>query len=66
MLLAILIIFLLINALPALYFGKKYFNMKKNKASDNDFEKLSESMMKSEKIIIPVSIILVLVLYFIQ
>lgn len=29
MILTILIIFVLINVLPALYFGKKYFNLKR-------------------------------------
>ncbi|MBF7018131.1 hypothetical protein [Staphylococcus durrellii] len=66
MMLTILIIFLFINGLPALYYGKKYFSLKKNKASDKEFKNLSESMMKSERIVLPVSIILLLVLYFIN
>ncbi|AJP25919.1 hypothetical protein UC17_10665 [Staphylococcus epidermidis] len=64
--LMILIIFVMINVLPAFYFGKKYFNLKKNKSEDKDFEKLSNSMMNADKIIIPLSIIIVLILYFIQ
>lgn len=66
MILMILIIFLLINALPAFYFGIKYLNLKKNKSEDKDFERLSDSMMNADKIIIPLSIIIVLILYFIQ
>ncbi|MGS0645977.1 hypothetical protein [Staphylococcus hominis] len=66
MILTILIIFLLINTLPAFYFGKKYFNLKKNKSEDKDFERLSDSMMNADKIIIPLSIIIVLILYFVQ
>ncbi|OEL02801.1 hypothetical protein AST12_08410 [Staphylococcus succinus] len=64
--LTILIIFFLINALPAFYFGKKYFNLKKNKSEDKDFERLSDAMMNADKIIIPLSIIIVLILYFVQ
>ena len=66
MTLMILIIFLLINTLPAFYFGRKYLNLKKNKSEDKDFERLSNSMMNADKIIIPLSIIIVLILYFIQ
>ena len=66
MILMILIIFLLINTLPAFYFGRKYLHLKKNKSEDKDFERLSNSMMNADKIIIPLSIIIVLILYFIQ
>ncbi|WP_341636335.1 hypothetical protein [Staphylococcus casei] len=66
MLVTILIIFLLINALPSFYFGKKYFNLKKSGSEDKDFERLSDSMMKVDKVIIPISIIIVLIIYFIQ
>ena len=66
MILMILIIFLLFNALPAFYFGRKYLNLKKNKSEDKDFERLSNSMMNADKIIIPLSIIIVLIIYFVQ
>ena len=66
MILTILIIFLLINVLPAFYFGKKYFNLKKNKSEDEDFERLSDSMVNADKIIIPLSVIIILILYFVQ
>ncbi|WP_210137543.1 hypothetical protein [Staphylococcus sp. GDH8C109P] len=66
MILMILIIFLLINLLPALYFGKKYSDLKKKTASNQDFEKLSDSMMHVDKFIIPLSIIIVIMLYFIK
>ncbi|MCT1471400.1 hypothetical protein M3B05_10590 [Staphylococcus hominis] len=66
MILTILIIFLLINVLPAFYFGKKYFNLKKNKSEDEDFERLSDSMVNADKIIIPLSVIIILTLYFVQ
>ncbi|MGX0019510.1 heme/copper-type cytochrome/quinol oxidase subunit 2 [Staphylococcus hominis] len=66
MILMILIIFLLINALPAFYFGIKYLNLKKNKSEDKDFERLPDSMMNADKIIIPLSIIIVLIIYFVQ
>ena len=66
MILMILIIFLLINVLPAFYFGKKYFDLKKHKSDDKNFERLSKSMMNADKIIIPLSIIIVLIIYFVQ
>ena len=66
MILTILIIFLLINVFPAFYFGKKYFNLKKNKSEDEDFERLSDSMVNADKIIIPLSVIIILTLYFVQ
>ncbi|PTI72265.1 hypothetical protein BU064_14390 [Staphylococcus succinus] len=66
MLVTILIIFLMINALPSFYFGKKYFNLKKSGSKDKDFERLSDSMMKVDEVIIPTSIIIVLIIYFIQ
>ena len=52
MVLTILIIFLLINLLPALYFSKKYSDLKKKTASNQDFEKSSDSMMQIDKFII--------------
>lgn len=64
--LTILIIFLLINAFPAFYFGKKYFKLKRNESEDKDFERLSDSMMNVDKVIIPLSIIIVLVIYFME
>ena len=66
MILTILIIFLLINVLPAFYFGKKYFNLKKNKSEDEDFERLSDSMVNADKIIIPLSVLIILTLYLVQ
>lgn len=66
MILTILIILLLINILPALYFGKKYLNLKKNESVDKEFERLSDSMMNADKVIIPLSIIIILIPYFIQ
>ena len=66
MILMILIIFLLINTLPAFYFGRMYLNLKKNKPEDKDFERLSNSMMNADKIIIPLSIIIVLIIYFVE
>ncbi|RIL76911.1 hypothetical protein BUY37_03005 [Staphylococcus cohnii] len=64
--LTILIIFLLINLLPALYFGEKYSALKQKTASNQDFEKLSDSMMQIDKFIIPLSVIIVIMLYFIK
>lgn len=66
MILTILIIFLLINLIPALYYGKIYFDLKKAKAPDKKFKQLSDSMMKSERITLPISIIILLLLYFID
>lgn len=65
MLLTILIIFLLVHTFPAFYFGKKYIELKINKSSDKEFKRLSESMINADKVIIPISIIIVLILYFI-
>ncbi|MDH9948340.1 hypothetical protein PZM39_11565 [Staphylococcus epidermidis] len=62
----ILIIFLLLNLLPAIYYGQKYFALKKKNASDKEFKQLSKSMIKSERIILPISILLMLLLYFIK
>lgn len=64
--LTILIVFLLLHLLPAIYFGIKYFKLKNNNASDKEFKYLSKLMMKSESIIIPISIFLMLLLYFIK
>lgn len=40
---------LLINALTAFYFGRKYLNLKKNKSEDKDFERLSDFMINADK-----------------
>ncbi|MCG7338513.1 hypothetical protein MHZ36_04360 [Staphylococcus sp. ACRSN] len=66
MVFSILIIFLLLNILPAIYYGKQYFDLKKKKSSDKEFKKLTDSMMNADKLLIPISIITVLILYFIQ
>ena len=66
MILTILIIFLLINLLPAVYLGKKYRDLKQKNASNQDFEKLSDSMMRIDKFIIPLSVIIVLIFHFIK
>ena len=62
----ILIVFLLLHLLPAIYFWIKYFKLKNNNASDKEFKNLSKSMMRAESIIIPISILLMLLLYFIK
>ena len=62
----ILIVFLLLHLLPAIYFGIKYFKLKNKKASDKEFKNLPKSMMRAESIIIPISVLLMLLLYFIK
>ncbi|KDE95329.1 hypothetical protein CM54_10100 [Staphylococcus sp. TE8] len=66
MMITILIVFLLLHLLPAIYLGIKYFKLKNNNASDKEFKNLSKSMMRAESIIIPISILLMLLLYFIK
>jgi heme/copper-type cytochrome/quinol oxidase subunit 2 len=66
MLLTILFIFLLVNVVAALYFGKQYFALKKRKAPDREFKALTASMMRADYIIIPISIILILLVYFLN
>jgi hypothetical protein len=66
MLLTILFIFLLVNVVAALYFGKQYFALKKRKAPDRKFKALSASMMQADYIIIPSSIILILLVDFLN
>ena len=52
--------------MPALYFGKKYSDLKKKNTSNQDFEKLSDSMMHADKFIIPLLVIIVIMLYCIK
>jgi heme/copper-type cytochrome/quinol oxidase subunit 2 len=66
MLLTILFIFLLVNVVAALYFGKQYFSLKKRKAPNREFKALTASMMQADYIIIPISIILILLVYFLN
>lgn len=66
MLVTALIIILLINIINALFMGKQYWNLKRNKASDKRYEELVDSMMRIDKFIIPLSLVLLVVIYFIQ
>lgn len=63
MLLTILIILIVINLIPATYFGIEYFKLKKAHASDQKFEHLTTNMMRADSIIIPIMFILVVLLY---
>ncbi|WP_278926154.1 hypothetical protein [Staphylococcus auricularis] len=63
MLLTILIILIVINLIPAIYFGIEYFKLKRAHASEQKFEHLTANMMRADSVIIPIMLLLVVLLY---
>lgn len=63
MIFSLVIVFLLLNLIPAMYFGKKYWDLKKIKASDDQYKILSSSMMKCEGYLILISLFVIFAIY---
>lgn len=63
MIFSLIIVFLLLNLIPAMYFGKKYWDLKKIKASDDQYKALSSSMMKCESYLILISLFVIFAIY---